>query len=258
MNIEYYLKRDYIANLVSQGKRADGRAFDEGRQFAVEKGYVGEKSSGSAYVKLGDTEVLVGISMDVGEPYSDSPTSGVMTTSAELRPIASPYFESGPPREESIELARVVDRGIRESGSIDVGKLFIEEGKVWIVFIDIHILNNDGNLIDASGYAAASALLDAKMPKVEDGVIVRGEWGGKLPVACTPVPVTFGKIGSSIIVDPCIDEEYALDARLTVTTTDTLNALQKGGAGSFTVDEAKSCVDQAFKRAPDIRAILSK
>ncbi|MBD3388443.1 MAG: exosome complex protein Rrp42 [Candidatus Altiarchaeales archaeon] len=256
MNIESFIKGDYVKSIVSEGSRTDGRGFDDMRKLEIEKGYVGEKSSGSAYVRLGKTEVLAGISMDMGEPYPDSPTSGVMTTSTELRPIASPYFESGPPREESIEVARVVDRGIRESGAIDVDSLLIEEGKVWIVFMDLHILNFDGNLFDACSYAAAAALRDSRLPKIEDGTIVRGEWDGKLPVTCTPVSFTFGKIGSNILLDPCSDEEYALDTRLTVTTTDTVNAMQKGGNGSFKPEEAKDCVSKAFKKAPEIRKIL--
>jgi len=256
MNIEYYLKRDYIRNLISQGKRADGRGLNELRPLTITKGYVDDKACGSAYVKLGNTEVIVGISMGVGEPYPDSPTSGVMSTSVEFRPIAHPNFEAGPPQPESIEVARVIDRGIRESGSIDLDKLFIEEDKIWLVFIDIHILNHDGNLIDAGGIASIAALLDCRMPKYENGRPVRGEWAGKLPMTCTPVPFTFGKVGPTIIMDATADEEYAIDARLTVTTSDTLNAMQKGGTGSFTGDEIKSCVEQAFKRAPPIKAII--
>lgn len=253
MNIEAYLKRDYVTKLLSEGKRADGRGLEDYRPLEIVKDYVGDKSSGSAYVKLGDTEVLAGISMDIAEPYSDSPTSGVMTTSVELRPIASPYFESGPPREDSIELARVVDRGIRESGCMDMDKLFIEEGKVWIVFIDLHALNHSGNLMDAFGIAAAAALKHARLPKIEDGKVVRGEWSGQLPLTSTPVPVTFNKCAGKIFLDSTADEEYAVDAKLTVTTTDTLNAMQKAGAGAYTVDEVKECVDKAFKRAGEIR-----
>jgi exosome complex component RRP42 len=256
MNIEYYLKRDYIRNLVASGKRQDGRAFDQLRPIQITKGYAKDKACGSAYVKLGDTEVIAGISMDVGEPYDDSPKSGVMSTSTEFRPIAHPTFESGPPREDAIEVARVVDRGIRESKCIDFEKLFIEEGKIWMVFIDIHILNYDGNLIDAAGIAAISAILDARMPKYQDGKVIRGEWAGGLPLTCTPVPFTFYKVGSSILMDAHIDEEYASDARLTVTTTETLNAMQKGGVGSFTVDEVKQCVETAFRRASEVRTIV--
>jgi len=258
MNIEYYLKRDYIKNLIADGKRVDGRAMDELRNIEITKGYASDKACGSAYVKMGDTEILSGICMDVGEPYSDSPTSGVMSTSVELRPIAHPTFESGPPREDSIEVARVIDRGIRESKSIDLDKLFIEENKIWMVFIDIHILNHGGNLIDAGGIAAISALLNCRMPKYQDGKVIRGEWAGKLPMTCTPVPFTFGKVGSKIIMDAAGDEEYALDARLTVTTTDTLNAMQKGGMGSFTTEEVRQCVAKAFERAPKLRAQIEE
>jgi exosome complex component RRP42 len=258
MNIEAYLKKDYITNIVKEGKRVDGRALDECRGIEVVKGYSSEKADGSALVKLGDTQVLVGVSMDVGEPYPDRPNLGVMITSAELRPMASPYFESGPPREESIELSRVVDRGIRESGAIDLEKLFIEEDKVWIAFIDIHILDHCGNLIDAAGLAAIAALLDCRMPKYEDDVVVRGEWSGKLPVTCTPIPVTFAKISDKIMVDPLVEEEYALDARLTVTTTDTINAMQKGGEGRLTVGEVESMVDLAFKKAGEIRGKIEE
>ena len=258
MNIEGYLKRDYITNMVQEGKRLDGRGFDDLRPITVTKGYVEDKACGSAYVKLGDTEVLSGISMTIGTPYPDAPQSGIMATSTEFRPIASPYFEAGPPREDSIELARVVDRGIRESGCIDFDNLFIEEEKVWAVFIDIHLLNHDGNLFDAAGIAAIAALVDAKKPKQENGQPIRGEWDGKLPITCIPIPFTFGKIGSKIVMDTQIDEEYAMDARLTVTTTSTLNAMQKGGMGSFTVDEVKGCVDKAFKRAPEIRRLVEE
>jgi len=253
MDIEAYLKRDYIINLIQGGARSDGRGFSDIRPIEITKGYVAEKAPGSAMVRLGDTVVLAGVSMDVGEPYADTPTSGVMTTSTELRPMASPTFETGPPREDSIELSRVVDRGIRESGAIDMEKLFIEEEKVWMVFIDIHILDNYGNLIDAAGIAAMSALLDARLPKYEDGKVIRGEWAGKLPITCTPVPLTFAKIKDKIITDPILEEEYAMDARLTVSTTDTVNAMQKGGVGRFTAQEVEFIVDMAFEKAPQTR-----
>jgi len=257
MEIEGYLRRDYIKNLVKEGKRLDNRRFDEYRNLEIEKGYVGEKACGSAFVKLGNTKVLVGISMGVGEPYPDSPGEGVMTTSTELRPIASPYFESGPPREESIELARVVDRGIRESGAIPTEKLAIDDEKVWIVFIDIHVLDHGGNLIDASGIASIAALLDARMPKFEDDKVIRGEWDGKLPIECTPIPCTLAKISDQLLVDPTQDEEYAMDARLTIATTDTINAMQKGGGfGTLTDKDVDDAVELAFRNGEEIRKVV--
>ena len=154
----------YIENLVAKDKRTDGRKIDEFRKINIETGVI-EKAEGSARVKLGNTEVIAGIKLDVGEPFPDKPDEGVLMVGAELSPLASPEFETGPPSETAIELARVVDRGIRESKAIETEKLVIKsKEKVWMVFADIHILNHDGNLIDASGISVMAALLNSKMP----------------------------------------------------------------------------------------------
>ena len=257
MEIEGYLKKDYIENLVGQGKRADGRRFDEYRSIVLQNDYVGEKACGSCLVHLGKTKVLAGVSLDIGEPYPDKPNDGVMSTSAELRPMASPRFESGPPNDESIEIARVVDRGIRESGAIDTKKLFVEDDLVWIAFIDLHILDHCGNLIDAAGIASIAALINTRMPKYEDGKIIYGEYSGKLPITCVPIPCTTAKIGTSLLMDPELDEEYAMDARLTVATTDNVNAMQKGGNGAFKEDEIMAAVDSAYEKGRDIRKLIT-
>jgi len=277
MNVEMHIMRDYISNLIEKNTRIDGRKFDECRKIYITQNFVGEKAEGSSYVKLGDTEVLAGVKLDIGTPFPDKPNEGVMTVNAELRPIASPYFESGPPDQNSIELARVVDRGIRESKAIDMDKLVIEElphsleisqaeleergkvlltKKVWVVFIDICVLNDGGNLIDAAGIAAMAALLDTKIPKYENNTIIRKEYVGKLPVSKIPIPVTFTKINNKILLDANYEESMCKDARLTITTTDTINAMQKGGVGTFTPEEIKNCIDIAFKRGNEIREML--
>ncbi len=256
--IETYLKKDYLENLIAQGKRLDGRKFDEYRKVEIEKGYVSDKCCGSALAKLGDTKVLVGISMSVGEPYPDEPEKGVMMVGAEFRPLASPEFELGPPREAAVEVARVVDRGIRESECIDLDKLFIEEDKVWIVFIDLHMLDHVGNLIDASGLAAISALLDTKIPKYEDEGVIRDESQGNLPVRDVPVPCTLAKIKDSLVVDPNLDEEYAMDARLTVTTTDVITAMQKGHGGKLTKEEISQVIDLSFEKGKELRKLIKE
>jgi len=112
------IKRDYIYELAKRSERADGRALDEYRPIQVEVGLIG-KAEGSARVKIGNTQVLVGVKVQPGEPFPDSPDTGVIITNVELVPLASPSFEPGPPDENAIELARVVDRGVRESGAID-------------------------------------------------------------------------------------------------------------------------------------------
>ena len=140
-----------IEMLLEKGKRLDDRGLLDTREIKIEQGVI-EKAEGSARVYLGKTQVLVGVKVGLGEPFPDTPNEGVLTVNAELVPVASPNFEPGPPDENSIELARVVDRGIRESKCIDNEKLCIEPGKkVFVVFVDIYVLNHDGNLIEREG-----------------------------------------------------------------------------------------------------------
>ncbi|EQB65423.1 MAG: hypothetical protein AMDU3_IPLC00002G0060 [Thermoplasmatales archaeon I-plasma] len=248
--IVYGLKREYLEKICAEGSRIDGRKFDEIRTAVVNTNFV-PRAEGSAEVRLGDTRVLVGIKIEQGEPFPDTPNSGILTTNAELLPMASPTFESGPPSEDAIELARVVDRGIRESKMIDLDKLVIKEGeKVWVVFIDMHILDYDGNLIDACSLGAVAALLEAKVPASKIGAE-----DFPLPINHIPINVTFAKIGNTLLADPNLEEEEVASARLSVATNENgdVVAMQKGLGGSITKEELFSAVDTSIKVGKDIR-----
>lgn len=246
------VKRDYIIDLVRQGKRSDGRALDQLRDATIEIGPI-KTANGSARVKLGKTLVLVGVKLMHATPFPDTPDSGVIIVNAELLPMASPTFEPGPPRVEAIEVARVVDRGIRESEAIDLDKLCIKSGEdVWSVFIDIDVLDHDGGLIDASGLAAIAALLNVTPPKEESWTLP------EFPISKRPVPVTVAKIDEKLVADPCLDEERVMDARLTITTIEdgSICAMQKGGTGYFTREELLQAYDLASAKAVELRAKL--
>ena len=251
------IKKQFIHDLAEEGKRIDGREQYQYRDIKIVPGYI-KKAEGSAYVELGDTKVIVGVKYDVGTPFPDIPNEGVMTTSAEFAPMASPDFESGPPGEDAIELARVVDRGIRESHAIDTAKLCIKPGElVRIVFVDIQILDHDGNLIDAAGMAAITALLNAKMTVYDDDGKPTDEVES-LPVRKAPVPCTFAKINGKLMLDPYLDEEAVLDSRLTVSTDDEGNvvAMQKGESGSFKLEEIMEAVKISKSEGAKTREII--
>ncbi len=248
------IKRDHILRLLEQGKRQDGRGVTDFRNLEIETGLI-ESADGSARVKLGNTTVIAGIKIIPGTPFGDTPNLGVLTTGMELIPMAHPTFESGPPGEDAIELARVVDRGIRESGMVDVEKLCITPGEeVWMCYIDMYAIDHDGNLFDAANIAAVSALKSAIIPAEQYG---KGE-NSPLPVTCTPVSVTSAKLGNTLIVDPDYDEEQISTARLTVTTDDAGNfrAMQKGRRGSITLDELRLCLARAVEIGAEIRKII--
>ncbi|MGQ9565532.1 MAG: exosome complex protein Rrp42 [Candidatus Bathyarchaeales archaeon] len=256
------VKQKQIAQLIAHGKRLDGREPNDYRDIKIEVGVI-EKAEGSARVKIGNTEVLVGTKVDVGEPFPDTPEEGVLTVNAELVPLASPSFETGPPDENSIELARIVDRGIRESKAIATQELCLEPGKkVIIVFVDVYVLNHDGNLIDASALAALAAIMNTKMPKyeIENGEVKKKPGYIPLPIRNYPIPVTFAKINGKMIVDPWLEEEQVMDARLTMTFDKDGNicAIQKGEVGHFTVQQILDAAKIGQQKSADIRKLVVK
>lgn len=244
------IKRNYIIRKLGEGKRGDGRSVDEFREAIIQTNYV-PRAAGSAMVTLGKTRVLAGIKIELGEPFPDTPNQGVLTTNVEMLPMAFPTFEAGPPSEMSIEVARVVDRGIREGKTMDLQKLVVEPGKkVWIVFIDIDILDYDGNLIDACTLAAVSALKTSVVP---GSMADMKDFA--LPVENIPISVTMVKIGDKIVVDPNLEEEQISSGRITVTTTQDahVRAMQKGNIGFFTWEEIREAIATSQRLGKEIR-----
>ncbi|MDG6994793.1 MAG: exosome complex protein Rrp42 [Nitrososphaerota archaeon] len=257
------LKRAQMNELLSKGNRLDGRGLLDTRTLTIETNVI-EKAEGSARVKLGNTEVIAGAKVSLGTPFPDTPDKGLLVVSAEVLPLASPYAEPGPPDENTIELARVADRGVRESGMIDVSKLVLVPGKhVYAVFVDVSILNVDGNLFDATSYAVVSALLTTKVPKYvvdEKGQPTKLDERIPLPIQTVPISVTTAKIGDHVVVDPTSEEEAVMDARITLVSDSNGNicAGQKGLPGTFTTDQILSAAGTAKLKGEEIRTLIKK
>jgi exosome complex component RRP42 len=238
----------------------DGRALDEYREITLKTGLM-EKSSGSAEVTLGKSRVLVGIKVQIGRPFEDTPGKGVLMCNAEFTPLAHPTFEPGRPGERSIELARVVDRGLRSAEILDFTKLSLVDGSsVYMVFVDIYVLSYDGNLFDAAALAAMAALKTATRPvhSVKAGVIKLTKKTQALKILRSPLAVTMAKIGDNFLVDPTADEEEVLDARLTVTfdEDDNICTIQKGGSDGITKEELHNALELAQAKVAELRKHL--
>jgi exosome complex component RRP42 len=252
------LRKQQMLESLSRGKRLDGRNFESYRDLEIEIGII-DKANGSAKVKLGNTEVLAGVKVETGEPFEGLENKGALIMSAEVLPTASSHVEPGPPDEEAIELSRVVDRGVRESKMLDLDKLSLIPGKiVYTIFVDCSIINSDGNLLDATSYAVVSALLTCKLPVYEvqgDKVVDTGNIMPP-PVTTIPVSVTAVRIGDSVLLDPSMEEEACMDARITITTQSDgdLVALQKGYTGPFAINEILRSVEIARIKGEEIRS----
>jgi len=251
--------REHVIKLSEADTRLDGRKLTDYRPVKLEVG-ITSTAEGSSRVKIGQTDVMVGIKVEVMQPYPDTPGEGSIMVGAELLPLSNPDFEPGPPSIQAVELARIVDRGIRESKCLDFKKLCIKEGeKIWMIIIDICTINDAGNLPDASALAAIAALKNMKFPEYKDDKIDYKKKTNKgLDLKDTPLSVTVIKIGDKFIVDPDYDEGKVVDARLTVASLSdgTLCALQKGGDYPLSADDVSKMVDIGIEKGKELRKLV--
>ena len=258
------IEKDYIISNLRKEERIDGRGLWEYREFQIKNDIIAS-AEGSADVSLGDTKIITGLKYEVGEPFPDLPNEGVCTVMAELLPLASPLFERGPPDEQSIELARVVDRGIRHADCVQTKKLCIkEEELVYILFVDMYVINYAGNLIDAGGVSALTTLISAHIPEgVWNEDKREADWTGKYLtgkdiVNELPFVVTYGKIDDIVFLDPSLPEELVCDGKISVSVTEEkITSIQKSGAATFSIDEIKSLGEKSLEIGKKLRKNLN-
>ena len=130
--------------------------------------------------------------------------------------------------------------------------LCIVPGKqVWIIFIDVHILDDCGNILDAASLGAIAALLSTRVPASKFGL---GE-DYMLPVNDIPVATTAIEFSDVLMFDPGVDEESIANTRLTVITTakGEICGMQKSGKGLLKPEQIYRIVDIACEKAKEIR-----
>ncbi|MCS6788263.1 MAG: exosome complex protein Rrp42 [Aigarchaeota archaeon] len=250
-----------LYELISAGRRIDGRAPHQQRPVKVEVDVV-QKAEGSAMVSMGGTKVIAGVKFDLSSPYPDTPDKGNLTVNAELLPLASASFEPGPPDERAIELSRFVDRCLRESQALRLDQLaFVPGQKVGVVYVDVYVLDYDGNYFTPAVLAATAAVATASVPRyeVKNGVLTKAE-GERvpLPVVKLPTAVTMGVLRERVIVDPNAIEEAALETSVVMGwgTDDELAAIQKNTPGLLPIEVFEEIVEVSRSVASKLRRTL--
>ncbi|MFA5745926.1 MAG: hypothetical protein WCX82_04640 [archaeon] len=253
------IKSDKAKKLLVEDKRFDNREMLEYRQIEIKRGVM-KSADGSAWVKLGDTEIIAGVKFAVGTPYVDSPDEGSMVLNLEMSGIASADIDTGPPSIDAMEYGRVVDRVIRSSECVNFKDLSIVSGeKSFIVYVDCYAINADGNLIDAAQYAAMAALLDCKIPKLnEKNAIILKEYTDKgLTIDKNKIAIsfTFSKSKNKLIADATEVEDLASDCRfsLGVCGNNVVSYHKGGGNGTFKTEEINTMMDIASKKYLEIK-----
>ncbi|KAB2037144.1 hypothetical protein ES319_D03G054400v1 [Gossypium barbadense] len=254
-------EKNFIKTALLSEIRIDGRKPFEFRNISINFG----REDGSAEVQLGQTRVMGIVTAKFVQPYRDRPNEGTLAIYPEFSPMADPSFEAGRSGESAVELGRIIDRGLRESRAVDTESLCIVAGKlVWAIRIDILILDNGGNLVDAANIAALAALMTFRRPECslggEDGqevIIHPPEMRDPLPLIVhhLPIAITFGFFidENVVVIDPILNEEAVMAGRMiaTVNANGDICTIQKAGEG-VSQRVIMQCLQLAITKAADI------
>ncbi|KAK4936813.1 3'-5'-exoribonuclease [Elasticomyces elasticus] len=258
------IERNFILEALEQEIRVDGRALDQLRSLDLEFG----EEYGTVTLRTGKTRVHVQISAEVTKPLEDRKFEGIFTIVTELSPIASPAFEVGRPTEQEVILSRILEKAIRRSRAIDTESLCIIAGaKCWSIRADVHFLDADGGLIDASCIAIVAALRHFRRPDVSvDGENVTiYTMAERVPVPLSimhhPVCITFSfyHSGDIILLDATRSEEQVREAEVILTVNDfELCQVAKLGGGAVDAVVLLKCINTALAKGREINGIVAK
>ena len=132
------------------------------------------------------------------------------------------------------------------SSSFDFKQLCIVKGKhCWALYVDVLILESDGNTLDAAVMASLAALSATKLPGVSveedaeaESLELSNDPNDSKPMDCSnlPLTITLCQIDSTAyFVDPTKAEETCARAILTVAVNPigTISFMQKSAGGSI-------------------------
>ncbi|ODM20637.1 hypothetical protein SI65_03690 [Aspergillus cristatus] len=214
-------ERDFVLNALREDVRLDGRGLDQLRPLKVSFG----EEYGHVKVQLGKTTLIIRISSEVTKPRDDRPFDGVFTIALELTAMGSPAWDNGRQGDLETYVTNVVDRVVRHSNALDTESLCILKGiSCWSIRADVHVVDYDGNLIDAACIGVMAGLQHFRRPDavVKDGQVVVYGIDERLPVALNithkPLAITFHTFdeGKRVILDATRKEEQASEADVVI------------------------------------------
>lgn len=220
--------------------------------------------------------MIANVHGEIVPPFPDRPTEGFLHFNVELSPMASQNFEVGRPSPMAVELARIVDRGIRECRALDTEALAIIAGeKVWAITCNIHVVDHGGNLVDCVSLAAIAAMMHYRRPEVSvqnnSTVVYNIDEHAAVPLSLHHIPISISfcfiesRDGDSdgepiIFMDPTDREERITDGSMTFTFNSfrELCAVHKIGGAAISTDDVLRCANIAAARVSELTELLKE
>lgn len=227
---------EYYRRFLADGVRPDGRVPQERRRARLQRSTFA-KPRGSATVRLGESAVVAGVRAEVTEASPEQPAIGRIVATVELPPLCAQVFrERSKSQAAGTFLSSALTEILNSPHVLNTNLLNIREAEsCWVIYVDVVVLNFDGNAFDLSLLAALAALEDTSLPALmvekpadlaaaavaearaqprlcvapsdaPESVVVAEARGLKL--LSRPLPVTFAQLpGERWVVDPCAAEE---------------------------------------------------
>ncbi|MEA3255801.1 MAG: exosome complex exonuclease Rrp41 [Candidatus Altiarchaeota archaeon] len=170
--------------LIKDGKRLDGRGFDELRDMKMEVSVL-ERATGSAYMEWGKNKVMVGVyGPKVLHPkFLQDPTKALLRCTYNLAPFSVDDRKRPGPDRRSVEISKVTTEALNSV-------VMLEKFPNTAIDVSIEILQADAGTRCVGLTAASLALADAGIPMKD------------LVAACSA-----GKVQGEIVVDLIKDED---------------------------------------------------
>lgn len=222
--------------LIVNGKRKDGRAFDELREMRIEANVI-KNAAGSAYMEWGNNKVIAAVygPKEALPKHTQDPTKAVVKCRYLMAPFSSleEHGRSGPNR-RATEISKVTKEVFERV-------ILLEDFPGSEIEIFIEVLQSDGGTRAAGITCAAVALAASGIPMTD-----------------LPYAVSAGKASDQIILDLAKDEDNYSDADMPVAISPRNNeVLLLQMDGSFTKEEFNKSMSMIVKAGEQISKVQS-
>lgn len=252
-------EKRFIINGIQDDLRNDGRKCEDYRHIDLEVGVL-NNSHGSSRLRIGNSELLIGVKLGLDKPSSSHPHEGRIEFHIDCSPNATPQFQGRGGEDLASFLRSLLVRAYSNRLSINLSALCVVPSQdCWVVNVDVLILECGGNLMDAVSVAVFAALHDTIVPNL---TVIEGDEGELeitlpddpyegIPIDTTSCPlfVTLSKVKDRHIVDATMIEEACslASAVFCVLRDGRCTAVRKQGPGSLDPESIIEMIDTGKK-----------
>ena len=213
-----------------EGKRIDGRKFDELRPIKVVANVL-KRADGSAYLEWGGNKILAAVygPREVHPRHLQDPTKALVQCRYNMAAFSVMDRKRPGPDRRSVEISKILSEALEYV-------IFTEQFPRTTVDVFIEVLQADAGTRCSGLNAASIALADAGIPMRD------------LIVSCA-----FGKVAGKVVLDLCKEEDNFGDADVPmamVPCTEEIVLLQMDG--HLTTDELNQGLDMTVKACKSI------